>query len=51
MRRNDTAMTISDEYHGGCFTYLASEESLARSWLSQEEEEAWAHLQDEVKTP
>ncbi len=36
------------ERFGGMYTYLASEESLARSWLSQEEEEAWAHLQKEI---
>ena len=28
------------ERFGGMYTHLASEESLARSWLSQEEEEA-----------
>ena len=33
---------------GGLSTYLASEESLARSWLSPEEDEAWAHLQREI---
>ncbi len=28
-------------------TYKASEESLARHWLSPEEDKAWAHLQKE----
>ncbi len=36
------------EVFGGFSTYLASEESLARSWLSPEEDEAWAHLQEEI---
>ncbi|MFH1055535.1 MAG: hypothetical protein V1744_05530 [Candidatus Altiarchaeota archaeon] len=30
---------------GGFSTYGASEKSLARSWLTPEEDEAWAHLQ------
>ena len=29
---------------GGYSTYMASEESLARNWLSPEEDEAWSHL-------
>lgn len=29
-------------------TYLASERSLAKEWLSKEEDEAWAHLQKET---
>jgi len=33
---------------GGLYTSIASEESLARSWLTQEEEKAWAHLQKEI---
>lgn len=33
------------EVFGGFSTYKASEESLARSWLTPEEDEAWAHLQ------
>ena len=33
------------ETFGGFSTYLASEDSLARSWLSAEEDEAWEHLQ------
>ena len=33
---------------GGFSTYTASEESLARYWLSPEEDKAWAHLQKET---
>ncbi len=33
------------EIIGGFSTYRASEESLAKNWLSPEEDEAWAHLQ------
>ena len=33
------------EAFGGFYTYLASEDSLAKSWLSREEDEAWEHLQ------
>ena len=36
------------EVFGGFSTYIASEESLARYWLSPEEDEAWAHLQREA---
>ena len=36
------------EVLGGFSTYLASEESLARSWLSREEDDAWEHLQKEI---
>ena len=36
------------EIFGGFSTYLASEESLARYWLSPEEDDAWAHLQRET---
>ena len=36
------------EVFGGFSTYLASEDSLARSWLSPEEDEAWTHLQKET---
>lgn len=32
----------------GFQTYLASEKSLAKHWLSKEEEQAWAHLQKEI---
>lgn len=33
---------------GGINTYLASEESLAKNWLSEEENEAWKHLEKEI---
>lgn len=36
------------ERFGGISTCLAIEGSLARSWLSQEENEAWAHMQKET---
>ena len=36
------------EVFGGFSTYLASEDSLARSWLSREEDVAWEHLQKET---
>lgn len=32
----------------GKLTYLASEKSLTRNWMSKEEDEAWAHLQKEI---
>ena len=32
----------------GKLTYLASEKSLAKNWMSKEEDEAWAHLQKET---
>ncbi len=32
----------------GFRTAIASEEALAKSWLTPEEEEAWAHLQKET---
>ncbi len=32
---------------GGKYTSKASEQSLAKSWLSVEEDEAWEHLQKE----
>ncbi|MBI2672166.1 DUF2281 domain-containing protein [Candidatus Woesearchaeota archaeon] len=32
----------------GLFTYLASESSLAKTWLSKEEDEAWQHLEKEI---
>lgn len=35
------------EVFGGFSTYKASEEALARNWLSKEEDEAWEHLQKE----
>ena len=36
------------EIFGGFSTYKASEEALARDWLSPEEDKAWAHLQKEI---
>jgi len=38
----------SDEIISGLLTYKASESSLAKNWLSKEEDEAWAHLQKEI---
>lgn len=32
---------------GGFFTAKASEEALAKHWRTKEEDEAWAHLQEE----
>ena len=34
--------------YGGKFTAMASEASLARNWLSKEEDKAWKHLQKET---
>lgn len=34
-----------EENIGGAFTYLASEDSLSRNYLSKSEDEAWKHLQ------
>ncbi len=39
---------FEDESLNGLQTYLASEESLAKNWLSKEEDQAWAHLQKEI---
>ncbi len=39
---------FNDEELNSKFTFLASEKSLARNWLSKEEDEAWKHLQKEV---
>lgn len=39
---------FEEESLDGKLTYLASEKSLARDWLSKEENEAWAHLQKET---
>ena len=36
------------EERSGLYTYLASEKSLARNWLTKEEDKAWAHLQKEI---
>lgn len=32
----------------GLFTSLASEKSLAKNWLSKEEDEAWKHLEKAI---
>ena len=39
---------FDEESIGGFQTYLASEESLAKNWLTKEEDKAWAHLQKET---
>ena len=39
---------FEEEELDGKLTYLASEKSLARDWLSKEEDRAWAHLQKEI---
>ncbi len=36
---------FEEEPFGGKYTYLASEASLARNWMNEKEDEAWAHLQ------
>jgi len=33
---------------GGLYTSIASEESLAKNWLSKKEDKAWRHLQKET---
>ncbi len=40
---------FEDEKMKGIATYLASEKALAKRWLSNEEEEAWKHLQQYKK--
>jgi len=37
-----------DEVVGGKYTAIASEKALAKNWLSQEEDKAWAHLAKEI---
>ncbi|MBI2548643.1 hypothetical protein HYW21_04805 [Candidatus Woesearchaeota archaeon] len=37
-----------NELIGGLFTSKASEKSLAKNWLSAEEDTAWKHLQKEI---
>jgi Arc/MetJ-type ribon-helix-helix transcriptional regulator len=32
----------------GLYTYLASEQALAKKWLDEREEKAWKHLQKET---
>lgn len=39
---------FEDETISGVQTYLASESSLGKQWLTKEEDEAWAHLQKEM---
>jgi len=39
---------FEDEVLSGIHTYKASEQSLAKHWLSKEEDEAWEHLQKET---
>lgn len=39
---------FENEMMSGKLTALASERSLAKHWLSEEEDEAWAHLQEET---
>lgn len=36
------------EQIGGRYAYLASEKSLAKDWLSKEEDKAWKHLEKEI---
>lgn len=38
---------FEEENVSGLYTYLASETSLAKNWISKEEDEAWKHLQKE----
>jgi len=38
---------FEDEEINGMQTYLASIPSLAKNWISREEDEEWAHLQKE----
>ncbi len=39
---------FDNETVSGKQTYHASESALARHWLRKEEDEAWAHLQEET---
>ncbi len=39
---------FENETFGGMHTYKAAEPSLAKHWLTKEEDEAWAHLQEEM---
>ena len=39
---------FEDEELDSKMTYMASEKSLAKNWLSEEEDKAWAHLQKET---
>jgi Arc/MetJ-type ribon-helix-helix transcriptional regulator len=38
----------SDEISSGLLTYKASEQALAKNWLSKKEDKAWKHLQKEI---
>lgn len=40
---------FEEEKLNGLATYLASEQALAKRWLSKEEDAAWQHLQDQAK--
>jgi metal-responsive CopG/Arc/MetJ family transcriptional regulator len=41
---------FDDEHEaiGGLFTSTASEQALAKHWLTKEEDKAWSHLQKEI---
>lgn len=39
---------FEDEKVSGIYTYKAAESSLAKHWLTKEEDEAWEHLQEET---
>ncbi len=39
---------FEEENIGGLFTYTASEKTLAKNWLSKEEDVAWKHLEKEI---
>ena len=39
---------FENEAIGGIHTYKAAESSLAKHWLTKEEDEAWAHLQEKM---
>ncbi len=39
---------FEEEKLSGFHAYLASEKSLAKNWLTEEENKAWTHLQKEM---
>lgn len=39
---------FENESLSGMNTYKAAEHALAKNWLTKEEDEAWAHLQEET---
>jgi len=39
---------FEDEKVSGIYAYKAAEPSLAKHWLTKEEDDAWAHLQEEI---